>query len=579
MPSALAFANNDVAQIVWTYEAPIPGCLGFAVFRQAADGTETVLPTWVGFPGQTNPNWTRKDSTEWPVQEFSWRDLTAREQETASFLANRGATYTYRVVPVSGDPTSATPLTLHDNLAVTTNPVTLTPERGVFSTFFNRGILSTQWLARQLPQTAAGKPDSAVLMQDISTPGNPLRNALAGDLLTGLPMLLKRAASDDGTCYLALYELNDPELIAGLLAAPSLHLILSNTAPDDRENAPARQQLHAKFDGQGDSEVIDRFVPSGHIGHNKFCIYVDAGGTAQAVLLGSTNWTMTALCGQSNNALVVEDTTLANAYFDYWHRLKDDSASDGSKQGPALRNANAQPGATDVPVNDGTATVWFSPNTPHARSTSNKDNEATPPDLQNLFDLMNQAKQMILFLEFQPGKPSVIDQAAQALDNNPALFVRGATTDSQAPGEFITQLTNRGGAGDDVVSATAVNGPHADWETELLKSSDGAHAIIHDKIVVIDPMSPDCVVATGSHNQGFRASYNNDENLLIVKGHRPLAQAYATHVLDVYDHYRFRFNLARSSDQVFSALSPDDSWQKRFFDPNDPASKDLKVWF
>jgi phosphatidylserine/phosphatidylglycerophosphate/cardiolipin synthase-like enzyme len=43
-------------------------------------------------------------------------------------------------------------------------------------------------------------------------------------------------------------------------------------------------------------------------------------------------------------------------------------------------------------------------------------------------------------------------------------------------------------------------------------------AIIHDKIVVIDPFAENCVVITGSHNLGYKASYANDENMLIIKG-------------------------------------------------------------
>ena len=55
---------------------------------------------------------------------------------------------------------------------------------------------------------------------------------------------------------------------------------------------------------------------------------------------------------------------------------------------------------------------------------------------------------------------------------------------------------------------------------ETLTAFGGGGAIIHDKVVVIDPMDPqDCVVAFGSHNLGYKASYCNDEN--------PLALAYA----------------------------------------------------
>jgi phosphatidylserine/phosphatidylglycerophosphate/cardiolipin synthase-like enzyme len=47
-------------------------------------------------------------------------------------------------------------------------------------------------------------------------------------------------------------------------------------------------------------------------------------------------------------------------------------------------------------------------------------------------------------------------------------------------------------------------------------------------------------VITGSHNLGFKASYANDENMLVLRGNKALALAYTTHVLDIYDHYKFR---------------------------------------
>ena len=56
--------------------------------------------------------------------------------------------------------------------------------------------------------------------------------------------------------------------------------------------------------------------------------------------------------------------------------------------------------------------------------------------------------------------------------------------------------------------------------------------------MVIDPLSPDCVVLTGSHDLGYRASYTNDENLLFIRGHQSVAEAYAVHVMDVYSACR-----------------------------------------
>src|SRR5262249_39586067 len=158
--------------------------------------------------------------------------------------------------------------------------------------------------------------------------------------------------------------------------------------------------------------------------------------------------------------------------------------------------------------------------------------------------LIKGARQAILFLAFQPGSPSIINAIAEAQGDNPNLFVRGAVTDPKAAGDFSTQLFHLSGKKPDatVVPAEAIKDQFSFWEHELLKDPAG-HAIIHDKIVVIDPFSPDGTVVTGSHNLGYRASYSNDENLLIFTGKRKLAEAYAAHVLDVYDHYRFRFQV------------------------------------
>jgi hypothetical protein len=50
---AVAFSNNDIAVVAWTFGGRIPGCLGFAVYRtDVKAGTETCLPALATFPGQ-----------------------------------------------------------------------------------------------------------------------------------------------------------------------------------------------------------------------------------------------------------------------------------------------------------------------------------------------------------------------------------------------------------------------------------------------------------------------------------------------------------------------------------------------
>lgn len=56
---------------------------------------------------------------------------------------------------------------------------------------------------------------------------------------------------------------------------------------------------------------------------------------------------------------------------------------------------------------------------------------------------------------------------------------------------------------------------------------DAQHAAAHDKVMVIDPATPEAVVITGSFNFTHAAQYRNAENLLILRGNPLLAEAYA----------------------------------------------------
>jgi hypothetical protein len=205
--------------------------------------------------------------------------------------------------------------------------------------------------------------------------------------------------------------------------------------------------------------------------------------------------------------------------------------------------------------------------------------------MKDVFAAMAQAKNAILFLVFQPGSPSIVEYAAACENAKPGLLIYGAATDPNASNDYKTLLVHRSTDSteiirDDtaVVTASGVDTQFAYWQKELLKLP-GAHAIIHDKVLVIDPMLEDCVVITGSHNQGYRASYANDENFVIVRGHQPLAQAYATHVMDVYDHYRWRFILKTSSvKSAFSGLDPTPKWQDKYFTANSTARREALLW-
>lgn len=579
-----AYANNDVAFVAWNPGGPIEGCLGFCVERIDLDhGTRTTLPSWTGWEGDDDAKpkelpdgrtqRQRRTTDIWPVQKFVWRDLTA----------HRGSRYQYVITPMLADGEGRLRRSADSG---TSNPVTLTPLVSPnIACYFNRGILATQALNEEIPLALNARREavrsSGALKKRLLDVEDPLRRRLAGDLLGALRAPIAKAERDGGSCLAALYELNDPDLVRAV-QRPAVELILTNTGEDDRTNTDSRATLHASGEL---GFMLDRYVAPQHIGHNKFVVLRDARKAPAAVLTGSTNWTWTGVCGQSNHAVLIQDAALARAYADYWGRLKTDTVesraaqpvSDGNvDDGPqreALRTFNrTHPARTEV---DGAAiTAWFSPNTQaYAKSTASKP----PVDMAEVFEAIAGAKQGILYLLFEPGTPSVAGAIAQAKKDNPALFVRGAATSKSPKQQFDTVLFHRDAPNPDIVTtAKEVQDDFGYWTRELLKAGV---AVIHSKIVVIDPLSENPVVIMGSHNLGYRASYNNDENLLIVRGHQALAQAYAVNVMDVYDHYRWRFRLQRDGERAYQGLSLDAAaWQARYFSGQGQPTQEVAFW-
>jgi phosphatidylserine/phosphatidylglycerophosphate/cardiolipin synthase-like enzyme len=636
--AARAWCNNEVAYLAWRTDGPIDGCLGFMITRIHLDqnGQETArrnLPTWVAFDTQSNPEWEPQDTSVWPVQKFSWRDLTLRRSRDSLVVRPDEFWAKYEITPVGlpaparapvpPSPTAqpgkykgkAIPLFICGD-SIVTDTIEVTRKFDEFEVAFTNGILSTQNLRKQLKTPKGKVPSKADIDKHIAVKGDAIRTFLAGDVLPALRSLFDRAELENGEIHLALYELADPELIDLLIAHQKrLNLILCTAGSKppakgsggktvwDVTNAAVRGQMK-KLIGK---RLHNRFFNnSAHIGHNKFAV-LSAGGTPRAVWTGSTNWTQTGLCAQTNNTLIVESPEVAKAYLAYWTRLRDDKLPTpkppgsqlASDQGITLRKADMTP--VGVPLNGSSSLeLWYSPNT---AKTGTPATRTVPPDLARAYQLMKAARHAIFFLVFNPGRTAdegddvntVVAAAINFGRLDPSLLVMGAISDPTAvpgfeplpegvkPKKGAPKIPQRaifspaGVPGVVMVRAAAIGDLIGDFQRELLSAG---HAIIHDKIVVIDPLSKDdCVVITGSHNLGFKASYANDENMLIIRGKQDLALAYAVHVLDVYDHYKFRAALEQQArDAMLSGkprpkhatgrgfLSRKDDWQDPYFD-------------
>jgi phosphatidylserine/phosphatidylglycerophosphate/cardiolipin synthase-like enzyme len=337
------------------------------------------------------------------------------------------------------------------------------------------------------------------------------------------------------------------------------HVVLSNGAPEmDRktkklkeidENKEVRKEIRA-----AGVDVRDRIFQSStggvtpHLGHNKFLVVCDKQGVPEFVWTGSTNWTTSGLCTQMNNALVLRDKDIAKQFRAQWDVLAKASTKVPAQYPPGGK-ANQWPLPAPTAIGNAqvraTFTPWKAPSAPKAIDVK----AHTPGDLAYCVDLINNAQESLLFLMFIPGPNGTLLEAIQARNGTSggrSLFVRGVANEDPGATAKVPSiaLAHRGElipVPFDVVFPARVDMPNTFWLTELLKMP-GAHAMIHSKIVVIDPFGKKPAVITGSHNQGFKASTANDENLVIIEGNADLAQQYAINIVTVFNQYWWRYN-------------------------------------
>jgi phosphatidylserine/phosphatidylglycerophosphate/cardiolipin synthase-like enzyme len=540
---SVVIANNDIVYLWWRVPKKIQDCLGFSIHR-VIDGVEEEkgLYATVGFDVENDPRKSPQTTDEWPIQCFNWKDVYAPHDTDIQ----------YKIIPMTGTWDSLHP---DPTKTIVTQTVRRTQRYGDAKIIFNRGILATQAFAK----SGTGKKFSPDEARDlISNPTSAWRKRLGGQLLYNIHAFFDRAVNEGGNYYAALYELTDDELIQEFTRNRNTELILSNANSskttivdgkkktitiEDGTNKSTRERLHQLRN----ITVYDRMLGS-HIGHNKFVIYVDSNGKPVSVMMGSMNYTATGLCGQTNNLIIIESEKIASKYMEYWQHLKNDIPE---KQGTALRTWCAEHCAIET-MNQDTAkvTVWFSPNT---KEKSKPKNAPTPVDMQEVFRLIQEAKESILFLLFNPGSPSIIDAirdtATDRQSSQSRLFVRGAVSDAKVASSVTTNIFSYDILKapdtyyfDRVTGVAAIPGPFSYFEDELLKLG---FATIHDKILVIDPLLDECTAILGSHNLGFTASYKNDENMLIIQNDKAIVQAYAVHVLDLVNHFKWRYKLQK----------------------------------
>jgi phosphatidylserine/phosphatidylglycerophosphate/cardiolipin synthase-like enzyme len=572
------YVNEDDALLFWSIPAPIDGCRGFAIERKRTDDkgkkTQEFLPNRTGFENEKAPakavagqKAVLKLSTEWPFQRFSWTDHDAGTGDTVS----------YRVVPIVRDKSKKLKQ-LDAQASGWSSPRTLGAKpKSPFQPFFNRGFVMSQFMARFLAEKKLTLKQFKDTIKDKDD--KTIRDFLSGDLRLALLNQLEQARANGGQVYAALFELSDNELIDALCALKErANVVLSNgsvtpvkgeTSAEARkrdENETARARL-LEHNVRVHVESEHRFLSPGALGHNKFLVRTDKNGKPLAAWTGSTNWAPTGLCTQVNNGLLIEDPAIAQVYLTQWRALK--SAESSFPKPFVANNSKPKSVGADTPGKV-RSTIWFS------RTSKGVDLDALRAEV-------DKAREGILFLMFMPGATGLFSTVSGRAAE-PNLYVRGVvselphgTKDPSAADVSLIDGKDHTTMHLDIIQPEGVKHPFANFAEEVTRKQflgGIGHAIIHSKVVVVDPFSADPIVITGSHNFSASASQKNDENFIIVKGDHALAEAYAVNILGAYAHYRWRAYLAQTN-RPFNGLKDSDQWQAPMLAAN---RRDLRFW-
>lgn len=546
------YHNGDDVFIPWKPKGFIPECRGFALLRRR-NGIEETVSTWVGFEDDKHEEGERRASTNWPIQKYQWTD----------YMANPGDKLQYRVVPMVG-PDKRNLRADADRASEWTWEITLMHEvTPKIEAYFNRGIVATQWVSRRLGITEKDS-QTKKLRKVINTPNDPFRNYLMGPLGARLFQLLSGAAKEKRDIYAALYELDDEQLEGGLeKLGKRAHVVLANGSVKkkaDDQNSDARERLDSKID------LHDRMTSPRALGHNKFLVICDAHKKPRWVWTGSQNWTKTGLCTQANNSVLIDDPDLAAEYRSQWDLLKDS----GDETPKKLKDSNSKP--RDQKVGRTPLRLWFTPTVGLV-------------DLKQASKLIASAKQAILFLMFNPGPKETllngIIETARPGKTGKRLYIHGVINQDPSTSTNPVELfegANSEKADFEIVLPAAIDEVTTFWRKEL-KKLPGTFAMVHSKVVLVDPFSDHPVLLTGSHNLGPKASGTNDENLLIFRDAPGLAAAYATNIMAIYNQYRWRFRRQmQPKSKQWRGLQDKDTWQRGYLKPGSVPLREIEFW-
>ena len=476
-----------------------------------------------------------------PFQTFQWSDYSAKPNHK----------YTYRIVALYGVPGN---LEQRHTVEVT---VTTEQIEGVEHTIhFNRGSPATQEYARRFQN----RPPSKV--------GKAAYEWLSRGLIEGIKNFIQRAADESFGLKGAFYEFQWPDVLNELGLAKKRKVDV-DVVFDDIDNATGPHGDNEDAIAAAKIKSITTPRANGTLMHNKFLVLLKD-DTPQAVLFGSTNLTENGLFGHANCTHVVENPDIAAKYLTYYEKL----ATDTETTRPSTYKdwTIEQTPAPTTNFTDGMAPV-FSP-------------RANLDALDWYGELAGSAKDA-LFMTFAFG---MNDTFRKVYGKNDEVLRFGLMEkewngrNKEAQIAAIRKLQARPNVVIAIGNRIELNN-FDQWlkEIDRVTQHENVHWV-HLKFMLVDPLSENPIVVTGSANFSEASTKTNDENMLVIKDNTRVADIYLGEYMRLYSHYAFREAVkifleknpgAKPEDmkQTFLIEDQDRDWTEPYFKPDDPSAR------
>lgn len=443
-------------------------------------------------------------TSEHPVQTFQWGDYTAKP----------GTEYEYTITPVYG---TVKNLFYNENeqlkIRITTESETDKPSanNSQHDIFFNRGVIGSQAYAREFNNK---DPEA-------DNPFSPEMKWLSRGLYEALINFINRAKNEKFGLRAALYEFHY-QPVANAFAKAYQAGADVKIVYDAESSYKTENESTIEKSGLNEPDVIFPRTVSEGIRHNKFIVLLEKKGNKEkpvGVWTGSTNISDGGIFGHSNVGHIVWDADIAQAYLEYWERLKD----------------NLTPGKMREPNRISTPLPAAKPPKGTLPLFSPRDDKDSNETLAWYAERMAEAKKMICFtVAFN------LDEVFQdIISQNNSVLRYIVKDDDLGENEII-------GHDKDVLFAA---GSYLGGKTLANFKSERSNPLnsndyIHTKFMLIDPLSNDPLVITGSANFSRPSQRSNDENMLVIRGNTRVADIYLGEFMRIFDHHYARY-LAR----------------------------------